>query len=105
MGLLGAAAFVLPFGLVASVLVALAVVFTPYMLWELYRAGWHRAIGAFAALVLGPAVASWFAGGALLQYALIGGALLGFYLYTWALFYLIGEHLSEARWRQAPTSA
>ena len=93
--LLGGAAYVLPFGLVAGVLVVLAVVFTPYMLWKLHRAAWHTAIGLFALLVLVPVATGAGVEGVVLSYFLHGGALIAFYLYTWVLHHMIGEHLRE----------
>ena len=92
--LLGAAAFVVPVGLVAGVLTVAAVVFTPMLvlgLWRLGRTGW---LAAFAALVGGALAATAFLPD---EWGLLRGALvlLAFYVYTWALSMAVAEWRRE----------
>lgn len=91
--LLGAAAFVVPAGLVALVLAVAAVVFTPVLvhgLWRLRRTGW---LAAFAVLVGGALAGTAFLPG---EWGMLRGALLllAFYVYSWAL------SLAVAEWRR-----
>lgn len=97
-GLLGGGALWLPYGLVLTVLVGLAAVFTPYMLWQLGKAGWYGSIAVFAVLIFVPLTASLLveAEASVGYYALRTGPLVLFYLYTWGLRHVIGEHLSES---------
>ncbi len=95
--ILGGGMFFLSYGLAMTVLIVLAVLFTPYMLWQLARAKWLKAIVAFAVVVIVPfALSRWMhAEGSVGYYVWTMGPLVLFYLYAWVLRYVIGEHLSE----------
>ena len=96
----GSAAFWLPYQLVFTVLVLLAAVFTPYMLWQLFRARWFKSIGVFVVVVLLPFVCSKVVpvNDPLAEFLLLALPLVAFYVYTWVLRLVLGEHLSERRW-------
>lgn len=86
-----------PYSLIMLGLSVLAVLFTPFMLWHLYRAKWHKSIIVFFAVVILPFVISLFIP---LESSVVGfllsiTPLLSFYIYTWLLSYMIGEYLSE----------
>ena len=94
----GAAAFWLPASLAESVLVLLAVGFTPYLVWKLWQAGWRGTVLAFG-LVVGLPVLLALLGAAttaMSAYLLTAVPLVLFYAFTWALQYQIGDHLREA---------
>jgi hypothetical protein len=93
------ASFWVPAGLVAGALYVLALVFTPYMIWHLAKAGWYRAITLFSAFVLLPFVVSRIlpSDGTLGRFLIDWTPLIVFYIFTWILRLLIGEHLSERR--------
>lgn len=95
--LLGGSAFFIPYGIVMVVLVALAVVFTPYMLFQLWRARWLKSILAFALIVLVPVVGCRFvsADDTLVRFFLTYGPLVPFFIYTWGLRLVLGEKLAE----------
>lgn len=96
--LLGGSAFFVPYGLVVGALVLLAIVFVPYLLWKLFEAGWYKSIITFVLLILVPLVAARFMEvGSLSRFLLVTGPLAAFYIYTWVLAYLIGDHLKEAQ--------
>ena len=100
----GAAAFWLPASLAESVLVLLAVGFTPYLIWKLWQAGWRGTVLAFGLVVglpvllalLGAAATAMSATTAMSAYLLTAVPLVLFYAFTWALQYQIGDHLREA---------
>ena len=113
-GVSGAAAFWLPYGLVAAGLGIAAVAFTPYLvvtLWRLGRRGW---LAAFAGVVGGAvAVAGAWSG----AWAGVVGLLplLVFYGYTWVLKLAVAEWVREteetvrwarekARWEAAASA-
>ncbi len=81
-------------GVLGYMLAGSALLFTPYLVWRLAQAGWHRALGVFGGLVVAPTLVLGASLGAMGLW--IGLAL--FYLYTWGLRHVVGEHLHEAAW-------
>ncbi len=94
---LGGGAFFLPYSLISAVLTTLAVVFTPYMLWRLAKAKWYKAIALFIILVCVPFLATRFmqGGSSTAYYLWTTVSLVLFYVYTWVLRSVIGDHLRE----------
>lgn len=97
---LGGLAFFIPFGLVLTLLKWAAVIFTPCMLWRLFKArrfGWIVGFGIFVVL---PFLAGWF----MVKDDLIASIftsmipLAAFYLYTCVLRVVVGEWLEKLRW-------
>ena len=74
-----------------------AVIFTPYMLWHLVKARWIKSVVVFVVVVIAPFLASRFvsADASLTRFLLTGLPLVLFYIYTWILRGMIGEHLAE----------
>ena len=72
-------------GFVYALLFFAAVVFSPFMLWKLYRAGRYNWIGYFFLFVVGPWLLADQAYSLVSQYLLSYGSLAIFYLYTWSL--------------------
>ncbi len=97
--LAGGFSFWVPYGLVVRILFILAAIFTPYMLWHLIRARWYKSVAIFVLFVLLPFTASFFvsAEASLTKFLLMAVPLAWFYIYTWVLRLVIGEHLSETR--------
>lgn len=91
--LAGALVWVLP-GVLGWVLAGSALLFTPYLVWRLAQAGWHRALGVFGAMVVAPTA---LLGAAFGTMGLWTGLAL-FYLYAWGLRHVVGEHLRDAAW-------
>ncbi len=95
--MLGGSIVWFPYSLIMLGLSILAVLFTPFMLWHLFRAKWYKSIIVFFAGVILPFVISLFIP---LESSVPGFLfsvipLLNFYIYTWLLSYMIGEYLSE----------
>lgn len=92
----GAFAFFTPYGLVVLILAGTAVAFTPYLLYQLWRARWWKSIVTFVVVVLAP-LGFWLAGfgDELGQYLLSAVPLAAFFVYTWILRLVIGEDLQE----------
>ncbi len=95
--LTGLGAFFLPFSLIMTVLVGAAILFTPYMIFQLWRARWMKSIVFFAIVVLVPVAASFLikSDELLLTYFLRFLPLVAFYMFTWILRLVIGENLNE----------
>ncbi len=95
----GAAAFFVPYRLVAGGLALLALVFTPYMIWQLAVAKRYKTIATFSAVVLVPIVAGvlFTSESSLLRYLLTYGALVPFYIFTWVLKGQLDSELQERR--------
>lgn len=91
--LAGALVWVLP-GVLGWALAGSALLFTPCLVWRLAQAGWRGALGVFVAMVVAPTV---LLGAAFGTVGLWNGLAL-FYLYTWGLRHVVGEHLREAAW-------
>lgn len=96
-GLLGGTVMWLPYGVVMSILIMMAVVFTPYMLWHLWTARWYKSIAVFPIVTGIPVLLAMISTDdiSIGNYFLTVVPLVFFYLYTWSLRYVIGERLSE----------
>jgi hypothetical protein len=98
---LGGLAFVLPFGLIFALLRWAAIAFTPYMLWQLLRAGRYGWVIGFAVTVGLPALLGLFS-----EPDGVAGYLLGvlplvtFFVYTWVLRHNVAEWLEELHWKR-----
>lgn len=98
--ILGFGAFWLPIGPVTMLVVVLALLFTPYLLWRLYQIRWYGWLGVFVVVVLvpllivrplvDPRAMLWW-------YVFTVGPLLTFYLFIWVLRYVLGEHVDELK--------
>lgn len=104
--ILGTGVVWFPYGLIWMAVVILAVLFTPYMLWHLYQAGWYKSIGVFLTVVVLPLIASLVINSwsTVFYYFLSVFPLLAFYIFTWWLSYMIDERLRETqtlrRWKK-----
>ena len=85
------------YALVFRLLYLAAIVFTPYMLWHLYKAKWYKAIITFIFVVLFPfAIVHLIT----LDNSIIDSILkfipfFFFYFYTWILSYMIKNYTAE----------
>lgn len=89
----------LPYSLVAMVVSIAALIFTPYMLWHLFKAGWYTSI-IFFCLIIGVPFFIYQSvefDNSSLSFALGAFPLFTFYCYTYVISYLIGEHLNKLR--------
>ncbi|PAU93843.1 hypothetical protein CK503_09215 [Aliifodinibius salipaludis] len=93
----GAGIVWMPYGLIMMGLLILAVLFTPFMLWHLFKAKWYKSIGIFLATVIIPLIISQLfdIGNTVADFLLMVLPLFTFYGYTWILSYVIGNHLNE----------
>jgi len=93
----GAGIVWMPYGLIMVGLLILAVLFTPFMLWHLYKAKWYKSISIFLAVVILPLIVSQLfdTGNAVADFLLMVLPLFTFYCYTWVLSYVIGNYLNE----------
>lgn len=91
------ALFILPTGIVLAILILLAVLFAPYMLFVLYRNG-KRGWLIFFAVIVGIPIALAFlsTGNPGMDTALHFLPLLTFYLYCFILHYTVDEWISDA---------
>jgi len=102
----GAIILWLPYVPVFMILKILAIVFTPYVLWHLFKAKWYKSVVVFGAVVVLPYVIYQFiqVENNILGFLLKVLPLLTFYLFAYILSYMIGEHLSEIktlkRWKR-----
>lgn len=94
---LGAGIVWLPPGMILMGLKIIMYAFTPYMLWYLYKAKWHKSIIVFLAVVVQPFLFSEFMEfeNHILGFLLSILPFLTFYIYTYILSYMIGEQLNE----------
>lgn len=99
---LAAFLFYLPFGFSGSILKIAVLVFTPFMLWQLYKAGWIKSIVVFLLLVALPyLVTSLLDLGTEVTHFLIRYLpIVNFFLFTYAISYMIGEELNELHTKQ-----
>lgn len=95
---LGAGIIWLPYGLILMALKIVAFIFTPYMLWHLFKAKWYKSVVVLLAVVVVPFIASQF-----IQTTSVIGFLfmvlpfLTFYLFTYIISYMIGEQLIKIK--------
>ncbi len=96
---LGAGIIWFTYGLILRIVKILAIVFTPYMLWHLFRAKWYKSIVVFLSVVLAPYIVFQFihVQNLLIHYLFMVLPLLTFYLYTYIISYMIGEYLTEIK--------
>jgi len=103
---LGAGIIWFPFGIVFTILKIIAVVFTPYMLWHLFKAAWYKSIVVFLLIVILPFVVSKFLilQNDVLNYICAVLPILTFYIFTYIISYMIGEELNKIntlrRWKR-----
>lgn len=95
--ILGASVGMLPYSLIIKGLSSLAILFTPYMLWHLFRASWYKSLVIFSVVVILPFITFQFVqtGNQIFNLLLQVLPLIAFYSYTWGLSYKIREYLSE----------
>ena len=89
----------LPYSLVATIIAFAAIVFTPYMLWHLFQAGWYKAIITFGAVVIFPFLIHQLIqiDNTIISFSLGVLPFFTFYFYTYVISYLIGEHLNTLK--------
>jgi hypothetical protein len=89
----------IPWSSVFVILTIAAIVFTPYLLWHLAKAGWYRAILLFGVFVILPFIFSRFVPeeASLGAFLLMATPLVFFYIFNWILRLIIGEYLEEER--------
>jgi|GEM_PF-1462947 len=95
----GAGIVWMPYGLIMMGLLILAVLFTPLMLWHLFKAKWYKSIGIFFATVIFPLVISLFfeIENTVADFLLMVLPLFTFYCYTWILSYAIDNYLNDMK--------
>ena len=93
----GAGIIWLPAWIVTLVLKVLLIVFTPYMLWHLFKAKWYKSVVVLLVIVVAPFIASQIISveNNLLNIAFIYLPFLTFYFYTYIISYMIGEELNR----------
>jgi hypothetical protein len=93
---IGAGIVWVPYSLILTGLLILAVIFTPFMLWHLYRAKWYKSISVFFLVVIFPVAFRLLeTGSSIVDFLLMVLPLLTFYCYTWILSHTIDQYLSE----------
>ena len=96
----------LPYSIVLMIVSIAAIIFTPYMLWHLFRAKWYKAIITFCSIVILPFVIHQVIqiDNSAISFSLGILPLVTFYFYTYVISYLIGEHLNKLktirRWKK-----
>lgn len=94
---LGAGIIWVPYSLIITGLWVIAVLFTPFLLWNLFKAGWYKSIVLYFAIVILPFVVVQLlrVENSVVDLMLSILPLCSFYIYSWILSYLVGEYLSE----------
>lgn len=94
---IGAGIVFVPYNIVLMGLLLIAIVFTPFMLWHLYKAKWYKSISVFFVIVILPFIGFQFfhIGHFVADFLLMVFPLFTFYCYTWILSYVIGGYLNE----------
>ncbi|MDX1585110.1 MAG: hypothetical protein R3222_00140, partial [Balneolaceae bacterium] len=89
----------LPYQLILNAVSILAILFTPFMLWHLFKAGWYKAIITFCCLVILPFLVFQLAPIENLAFSFLLRVipLVTFYFYTYVISYLIGIRINELR--------
>ncbi len=97
--IIGAVIIWLPYDIILTGISILAAIFTPFMLWHLFKAKWYNAIITFCAIVILPFIIF-----LLVQIdnpltSLLTGVvpLVTFYFYTYVISYMIGEYIGELK--------
>lgn len=95
--ILGAGIGWLPYQIILTGLAILAIVFSPYMLWQLFKARWYKSIITFNVLVVLPFLISQVAPieSTAFQLLLTILPIITFYSFTYIISYMIGEHLNK----------
>lgn len=102
----GAGIFWLPYSLVILVFSIIAYLFTPYMLYQLYKAQWYKSVAALTGIVVVPFMISKFSqtDNATLDFLMAFFPYVAFYFFTYAISYMINERLTELqtlrRWKR-----
>ncbi|MGM0546042.1 MAG: hypothetical protein ACQEST_04905 [Bacteroidota bacterium] len=95
-----------PHQLILKGLAILAIIFSPYLLWQLFKAGWYKSIATFLGVVILPFLASQMITLpiAALNFLFTILPIITFYIFTWIISYMIGEHLNKVstlrKWRK-----
>lgn len=99
---MGVAVFWLPYGPILFVLKIIALVFTPYMLYHLYKAKWYKSVVVFLIVVLLPFLVTRIidTGHYILDFLLPFLPLLTFFFFVYIISYMIGVRLNEIRTRK-----
>lgn len=94
----GAGIIWFPASLILMILTILAVVFTPYMLWHLFKAKWYKSVVVLLAVVVLPFIVSQFIQEtSVIGFSLMVLPLLNLYIYSYILSYMIGEQLIKIK--------
>ncbi|HKJ44403.1 MAG TPA: hypothetical protein VJ991_01125 [Balneolales bacterium] len=96
---LGAGIIWFTYGLILRIVKILAIVFTPFMLWHLFKAKWYKSIVVFLAVVAAPYVTFLFihVENRYLEFVFMVLPVLTFYFYTYIISYMIGDYLAEIK--------
>lgn len=97
--ILGAGIGWLPYSIVLMIVSITAIIFTPYMLWHLFRAKWYKAIITFCSIVILPFLIHQIVeiDNSIISFSLGVLPLVTFYFYTYGISYFIGEHLNTLK--------
>lgn len=97
--IIGAVIIWLPYHIILTGISILAAVFTPFMLWHLFKAKWYKAVTTFCAIVILPFLILHFLQIGNPLTSLLTGVLtlVTFYFYTYVISYMIGEYLGELK--------
>lgn len=92
---IGAGIFFFPYGLVLMALKVVAYVFSPFMLYYLFRAGWYKSVAVLLTMVVLPFALAHFIQleHPALNYLFTFLPFFNFYLYIYSINYLIGEYM------------
>lgn len=87
------------YGLILTIVKILAIIFTPYMLWHLFKAKWYKSIVVFLIIVIMPFVVfqSLPVKNHILYFVFMVLPIVSFYFYTYIISYMIGEYLNDIK--------
>lgn len=102
----GVGMFYFPYSLVVMALTCAMLIFLPYMIWHLYRAGWYKSVYTLLAIVVVPYIISFFIASlnhiVIFIFAFL--PLIAFFFCTYIISYMIGERLNKIKtlkkWRR-----